>query len=438
MSGNKVIKNTAKLLSAGIIAQAIGILIYPILTRLYSPEDFGLLNLFQSIGGVLTLVATGEYQFAILLPKEERKAEDCLFIGLTILVAGTFVCCLSIPFAHDIADIFNSPELADWYWMLPLFVFVSGAWSMLNYWHTRHQNYTLASTYQVSKSLLNAGLKTIAGLIGFFKGGLIVATVISALLALGLNAARSAKQYKWNLSFFRKAEKRTAIEYKKFPLFSLPTSLTNYLSSNLPFLLLTPVFGLKEIGFFGMALTLSFMPVNIVYNSIYQVLFQEISEKVNQKQSIIRPFRQFVGKTLIIVPPLFILLYFFLPFLTEFILGEGWESTGVYIQYMLPWLLTCLIAGSTCFVTDIFMKQEGLLIFEVVSLIAKAISLAIGIYTNDMRIVVIGLCAVSFITNTAQIFWFRSLVKRYERSIGTGNKDIHEMTVLPNDPHKQL
>ncbi len=422
MSGNKVIKNTAKLLSAGIIAQAIGILIYPFLTRLYSPEDFGLLNLFQSIAGIWALIATGEYQFAILLPKEERKAEDCLFIGLTSLLALFVICCLTVPFAHGIASIFHAPELAEWYWALPLFVLATGAWSMLNYWHTRHKNFTLASTYQVSKSILNAGMKWGAGLIGFLKGGLIVATVASALLSLLFNVARSIKQYNWGVDFFRKANKETAVEYKNFPIFSLPKSLANYLSSNLPFLLLTPYFGLKEIGFFGMALTLSFMPINIIYNSIYQVLFQDISEKVNNKVSIIRIFRQFVGRTLLIVPPFFVILYFYLPSLTALILGDGWETSGVYIQYMLPWLLSSLIAGSTCFVTDIFMKQKGLLIFEVISLAAKAISLMIGIHFEDMGIAILGLCSVSFIINTAQIFWFRSLVINYEKSIAT-NKE---------------
>ena len=71
--GSEFVRNSAKLLSAGVIAQAIGILIYPILTRIYAPEDFGLLNLFQSIAGVLIILSTAEYQYAILLPKEDAQ-----------------------------------------------------------------------------------------------------------------------------------------------------------------------------------------------------------------------------------------------------------------------------------------------------------------------------------------------------------------------------
>ena len=83
--GSEFVRNSAKLLSAGVIAQAIGILIYPILTRIYAPEDFGLLNLFQSIAGVLIILSTAEYQYAILLPKEDAQAKKCLHVGTTVL-----------------------------------------------------------------------------------------------------------------------------------------------------------------------------------------------------------------------------------------------------------------------------------------------------------------------------------------------------------------
>ena len=69
-------RNFAKLLSANVVAQVIGLVVYPILTRMYAPEDFGLLNLFMSIGGVLAILSTAEYYYAIVLPKEEKDAEN--------------------------------------------------------------------------------------------------------------------------------------------------------------------------------------------------------------------------------------------------------------------------------------------------------------------------------------------------------------------------
>ena len=68
-------RNVGKLLSANVLAQVIGILVYPVLTRIYRPEDFALFNLFVSIAGVLTLIATAEYHYAIVLPKSEQHAK---------------------------------------------------------------------------------------------------------------------------------------------------------------------------------------------------------------------------------------------------------------------------------------------------------------------------------------------------------------------------
>ena len=54
------VRNFTKLLSANVVAQVIGLVVYPILTRIYAPEDFGLLNLFLSIGNVLIVLSIAD------------------------------------------------------------------------------------------------------------------------------------------------------------------------------------------------------------------------------------------------------------------------------------------------------------------------------------------------------------------------------------------
>lgn len=415
---SETVRNATKLLSANVVAQAIGILIYPILTRIYAPEDFGLLNLFQCIGGFLVILSTAEYQYAILLPANDSKAHSCLRVGFVILIITTILCLLTLPFSDKIASLLNTPEFADCQWGLPLFILFSGGWQLLNYWHTRKKNYNLASTYQVSKSLLNAGLKWIFGIIGWIKGGLILATVLSAIASFLLNIARTRSTYSWKeILRFHSDDKETAREYRNFPHFSLPKSSIGYISSNLPFFMLIPAFGLKEMGYYGMAITLSFTPINLIYNAIYQVLFQDVACRVNQRQHIQKLFRTFIQRVICIALPTMAILFFTLPDFTELLLGEGWRQTGVYIQYSLPWLLVSFIGGSICFVTDVFMKQKGLLIFEFGLFTIRLLSILYGIHLNDLRIAVVGFCAGGFIINTLEVIWYLLLVKRYEQGI---------------------
>ena len=121
------VRNFTKLLSANVVAQVIGLLVYPILTRIYAPEDFGLLNLFLSIGGVLTILSTAEYYYAIVLPKNQKDAISVLYVGLGCLLFVSLLIGVSVFFAGSISELLKSPLLASYYWMMPIYVFVMEA-----------------------------------------------------------------------------------------------------------------------------------------------------------------------------------------------------------------------------------------------------------------------------------------------------------------------
>ena len=139
------VKNAGKLLSANIIAQALALLVYPILTRQFAAEDFALLSLFSSIAVVLSLIATAEYQYAIVLPEDDSKARALVHMSALIMLGMTVAVCLSLPFARPIAGLFKAPELARWWWLMPLCVFGLSAWNILNYWYIRRKAFSRIS-----------------------------------------------------------------------------------------------------------------------------------------------------------------------------------------------------------------------------------------------------------------------------------------------------
>ena len=188
------VRNFAKLLSANVVAQVIGLIVYPILTRMYAPEDFGLLNLFLSIGGVLAIISTAEYYYAIVLPKDDRDADAVLGVGLVWLVGTTLLVTLTVLFARPISLLFKSPDLANYYWMMPIYVFTMGAWNLLNYWYIRYKKYNPISRYQISQNLLSAGGKLGLGSMGMLQSGMIYAVVIAPLLSCLSSVALSARE----------------------------------------------------------------------------------------------------------------------------------------------------------------------------------------------------------------------------------------------------
>lgn len=412
-----VVRNTTKLLSANVLAQVVGLLIYPVLTRLYSQDDFGLLTLFVSMGGVLALVGTAEYQYSIVLPQDEKTAVGAWHMGGIILCCVSLLVTLSIPFAPQIADLFEASSLTRWYWALPLYVFLMGLWSLLNYWYNRHKQFGKIGSYQVTQSLVGAGSKAGCGAAGFTSGGLIVSAVLAPLTAIGLNILTSLRSLIPLRTFDKNATLEAARTYRNFPCFSLPRALVNNVSGNLGVWLLTPAFGLTSVGFFGMAITLAFRPLNVICNSIYQVLYQRTSERVQQHESIRHIFRQLLSKTALIVGVAFLVLYFILPTLCGWLLSDGWEETGELIRLFLPWLFFSMLVAPICFLADVFGKQKIGLLFEILLVTARAAGLLLGIWKQDFHLAILAYSLSSALVICAQLIWYLSLIRRYESTL---------------------
>ena len=82
--------NTLKLVAGAGIGQALTLIISPILTRLYTPSEFGVYTFFISIVGGAALVATLRYEMAIILQKDEKQAINMASLSLFISFC---VCC---------------------------------------------------------------------------------------------------------------------------------------------------------------------------------------------------------------------------------------------------------------------------------------------------------------------------------------------------------
>ncbi len=415
---SELLRNSARLLSANVIAQALGILVYPILTRLYSPEDFGLLNLFMSIGGVLVLLATLEWYNAIVLPQKEIEARAMVHLCFISIGVLTVILLITIPFSGYIAQLFKSPRLTQFYWLMPLYVLLMSLWNVLNYWYIRNKAYNRISGYQISQSLFSAGYKAGFGVLGWTSGGLIWGSVLSPLCSLILSLSLSAKMFLRQLLVWDwRACKETARKYSNFPKYATPRVLLNNIVGQLPVFVLTPLFGSRLIGFWGMALMLAFVPVSTVSRALYQVFYQNTTERVNAGESIAPFYRKFTVWSLGVIVPAFILLWFVLPALTAWLLGDEWSVTGEYIRWMLPWLACSILCGSTGYLVDIFFKQKTGLLFEILQAVSRIVGVGIGIAMNSFEIAICGYAVGSAVVNAAQYIWYLSLIQTYEKGI---------------------
>ena len=416
MSG--IVRDSAKLLTANVIAQAIGLMVYPILTRLYSPDDFGLLNLFSSIAGVAVLFATAEFQYAIVLPKENKKATSLTALSLTILLAVTAILVLTIPFAKPISAVFKAPDLTKIYWLLPIFVLFSGLWNVLNYNYLRNQQYIRMSGYQISQSVLSAAGKLGFGFAGKTTIGLPLATVLAQLGSLGLSIGLAWKKLRATWEWVTWNDCRSAArEYRNFPMFNLPRALVNSLGQALPIWFLTPCFGLDKVGQLSLALLAAFVPLNIIARACYQVLFQRVSEAVQQQLPIRRLLWRFMLWMGGILAVGMAVVYFFVPQLVTILFGAEWAESAEIIRRMYPYLLLMPICGTICFLSDVFAKQKIAMWMEAGYVAAVATALLLGTHFGGFLSTIRAYAWVGFSYLFIQLLWFISLVRKYQQTL---------------------
>ena len=409
------VRNFAKLFSANVVAQAIGLLVYPILTRIYSPEDFGLLNLFLSIGGVLTLIAVAEYHYAIVLPKEEKDAVGVFHVGFLLLSCLVILVGVSGVFSEPISLLFKAPSLSSVYYLLPGYVFLMGLWNLLNYWYTRQQKFGKISIYQMSQSIISSASKIILGIQNLLRVGMVYSVVFAPLISILLVVVGSWRTLTPLFKFSWNNICQQAAKYKNFPLYVMPRGLLNTLGGNLPTLLLTPYFGLVEIGFFGMALTLAFRPINIVCSSLYQVLYQKVTDKVNEQKEVLSLLRNFLMQIGVVTLLLFGVLYLVMPYMVSSLLGAEWVVVSDYIRIFLPWLFFVVLNTSLSFLPDVFGKQSIYLLFEILYIVVRLLALIIGVRMDSMHMALFLFSMIGAFVLLVELCWFIYMVVRYEK-----------------------
>lgn len=410
-----IVRNFLTLFSSNVISQFLALIIYPIVTRFYSPSDFGSFSLFLSIAGVLTILSTIRYESAILLPRRHNDA--AALFDLTV-ISNIFVNLIAfliiLNFRTQIVHLLNAPKLSEWLLLLPLYVLTSGFWQSWNHWLNRTQKYSKIATFNITQSSATSSLKLFFGYINF-SGGLILASVSGSLIALIYNILHKRTDLIHLFRFNKKRMLKVGFEQKNFPLFTLPHAVINYLGGNLPILLLAPFFPSSLIGYFGLTMAIAFTPITLLTSAMYQVLFQHLNEKRLHKDPIYPFIKQYLTKIVFLFLPFFVLLFFFAPMIIHVLLGSKWIEVGNYIVILLPWFFLTLITSPLSFISALFQKQKIAMWIEGTYTIARTGALFLGIFQKNFHLALLLFSITSSLFIFGQLCWFIHLARCHER-----------------------
>lgn len=324
-------RNVLKLTTGTTIAHAIPIVISPILTRIYTPQEFGLLALYMAISSILAVVATARYEMAIMMPKSQEDAQSVFWLSILV---SFFTCALALAMVlligADLADFIGNPELEKWLYLIPVTVLLTGIYQSLNYWNTRCKHFSDISKSKIAQSTATVcGQLSVAGT-PYTSYGLIGGHTVGQLIGVVFltNKAVVEKKNDVKKPVFTNVY-QVAKRYKKFPLISTWGTLFDKAGQQLPVFVLTKYFSAYITGQFSLVYRVLSLPSSLIGSSIAQVLFQKIVEIHQQRPE---DLYSYIVKLFFILlfsaAPMVIVFYCWGEPIFTFVFGEAWREAG--------------------------------------------------------------------------------------------------------------
>ena len=411
-----LVREAATVVSGNVLAQVISMLAYLVLTRIFSPSDYALFNIFYSYIEVLVILSTCKYELAVVVAQDDRETSAVMRFALRLnavvaLLLLTLVAVLY--FAGGLPDSFSS--LGAIVLLIPPMVFFSGSSRVYAALFNRLHRYRLIAAYETTNASAGFVLKALLGLVGLKQAGLPLGAVLGQASANLLYRFRLRDVALPKVS--RSEQVAAARKHRNFPLFVASKDFINSLSASLPFLWLAMYFDRADVGLFGLAFTVVFRPVNLINNACERVLYARTAESVRAHRSIGSVIRHFLLVVAAVAVPVAVVGWFVAEPLFTFLFGSNWTGCGVYVRALLPWIVLSLCSTSLTFVSNIFSTQRIEFGFYLVLFVLRVAAIAVGIHAGSFLLAIRLYATAGALVAASLLVWYLWQVRRYERSL---------------------
>jgi O-antigen/teichoic acid export membrane protein len=390
LRGNEFVRNTAILSLGTAFAQGLNILAMPILSRLYTPADFGLLAIFVAVSSIVATSITLRYETAILLPKRDQEAKSLMGLSALLVFFGSiFFTVTAYLLPLSLKKSFGIEILENW---LMSAIFCGIATSLVAIgtgWYNRNKSYKNIATLRIVQSSVSISVSLLLGIWGVATGMMMAQLVAFSFVAFYVIwSLKSIYSRGNNFDFMEVAKKHSAA-----PKYLLPTSLLDVVTLHLPIFLITAWFSTETAGQFSMAWKILGLPSGLIGGAIGQVFYQKFSvlwpDSLACKKLLTNTWTTLA---LIGFIPMLVIIFFGVE-IFSFFLGSAWEEAGSIASIIAPMLFLMLISSPTSGTYLVLGMQKRSLLFGISVLIYRPVCIYMGFFYQNLTY---GLIALVF------------------------------------------
>lgn len=389
---SQYLKRVGTLITGTAASQLLLVLTSPILSRLYTPEDFGIFATYFAVVSILMPITALRYELAIPIAKTNGTAANasalCLLVTFSVATIALIVLNLVLY-----TNLFDVPK--HWNWLIPINLAFSGTYITVTYWATRQKNFV-----SISKSKVAQAIATSITQAALFKLGA-TGLAIGSTFGHSIGSFRLFKDFISSKSCSQVRKKRlvyVAKRYRSFPLISTWTSVVNASSAQLAPILIAIFFSPYHAGVYFLAQRVLSLPLSVVGKAMASVFLSEAS-----KNNTAVKLRQPVTRSLILCVSLFspaiAFVSQFSPTIFEECFGPQWRESGWIARWMCPWTLAVLVVTPVTSTYEILNKNRIGLIFHSTLFAARVLSLAIGAWFESFYL------SVTLFSFSSTILW---------------------------------
>jgi O-antigen/teichoic acid export membrane protein len=373
----------------------------PIITRIFSPDDYGAFVLFNSIVINITLVSSLKYSDSIVLQKDSYSRAQAIGLSLcTSFIGVFFFSTIILIISSYFGRYFNLSKIGSMMYLIPVSAFLGSVIEILVHRNISHKIFSANGS---SGFLNHFGSRASNILLGFFVSAksiwLVVGDLVGKLLSIGvliLSARPSSKKIK---HFSSKINVRgmlsIAKEYKYFPLYYLPANLLLSLSGHIPIFFFQGKFGSGSVGMFALASSMLEIFNRLIPYAIAPVFLQKANELWVQSNNELgkKAYDLFLVMLLVSV---FIFTGVALLGGTIFslVFGAEWRNAGVYAEGLAIHNSLQFIVVALSEIYNVTKSQRFLLLTTIVNFLLRFVAVFIivnGDFTQEQSILIYSL-----------------------------------------------
>jgi O-antigen/teichoic acid export membrane protein len=370
------------------VAQALTAAFLPALTRLYSPADFGLFTVVQSIAGVCGPFAGFRYELAIVLARSNRMAAALLLLQWASVIGFSLAIAVVVAFLVS-SDFAAIASLGPWIWSVPALVALTGVAQSVTYYLIRKSDFKQLGLMRIALAALASGLPLLATFRAAGFGGLIGAFLIATALSIVMPILGLRTQFSKALvgAARRSTVRRAAAAHFRFPLYSMPYGIVGTLRERGILLLFAGLASAQAAGLIAIAMRLSFFPAAFFASALGPVIYREAAASPRNTAEFAHLLRRMMILLSIGLTPVAVLLWLHGESAFAVLLGESWREAGLYASVLAFPALTLVISGLLDRLFDVIKRQRVGFLIE---LTYSTISLAMVLVALLQQVSVLG------------------------------------------------